>query len=196
MDPDKVNVNGGAIALGHPLGATGAMLIGTLVDELERQTRHDVAAFLDQIAESSGEPARWLHLGMTSSDVLDTCLAVQLKQAADLLLADVDAVTLATGSLVRGGLSPEVGAHADKTVALVLERLSDAHYRVVHAALTCTCTLAAICSRRPSGSGGWHSSMQTADRGAHGSGPVSRDCAPAMSPSGDFSMRRRTAIGW
>jgi acetyl-CoA C-acetyltransferase len=37
MDPDKVNVNGGAIALGHPLGATGAMLIGTLIDELERQ---------------------------------------------------------------------------------------------------------------------------------------------------------------
>jgi acetyl-CoA acetyltransferase family protein len=39
MDPDKVNVNGGAIALGHPLGATGAMLIGTLVDELERQNK-------------------------------------------------------------------------------------------------------------------------------------------------------------
>jgi len=39
MDPEKVNVNGGAIALGHPLGATGAMLIGTLLDELERQNK-------------------------------------------------------------------------------------------------------------------------------------------------------------
>ncbi|MBI4184182.1 MAG: adenylosuccinate lyase [Proteobacteria bacterium] len=60
------------------------------VDEIERETRHDVIAFLTALAEEVGEEARFLHQGMTSSDVLDTCLAVQLKEAADLLLAGLD----------------------------------------------------------------------------------------------------------
>ncbi len=60
------------------------------IDEIERETRHDVIAFLTNLAEHIGAPARFLHQGMTSSDVLDTCLAVQLKQAADILLADFD----------------------------------------------------------------------------------------------------------
>src|SRR5260221_2344804 len=62
------------------------------IDEIERETHHDVIAFLTNLAEHVGPDARFVHHGMTSSDVLDTCLAVQLKQAADILLADLDAL--------------------------------------------------------------------------------------------------------
>src|SRR5579871_6344090 len=65
------------------------------IDEIERETHHDVIAFLTNLAEHVGPEARFVHQGMTSSDVLDTCLAVQLTQAADLLLADLDAVLAA-----------------------------------------------------------------------------------------------------
>jgi len=60
------------------------------IDEIERETHHDVIAFLTNLAEHIGPDARFVHQGMTSSDVLDTCLAVQLKEAADLLLTDLD----------------------------------------------------------------------------------------------------------
>ncbi len=60
------------------------------IDEIERETRHDVIAFLTNLAEHVGPEARFVHQGMTSSDVLDTCLAVQMTQAADLLLEDLD----------------------------------------------------------------------------------------------------------
>ena len=60
------------------------------IDTIERETRHDVVAFLTHVAEVVGPEARFLHLGLTSSDVLDTCLAVQLTRASDLLLADLD----------------------------------------------------------------------------------------------------------
>ena len=65
------------------------------IDEIERETRHDVIAFLTNIAEHVGPEARFVHQGMTSSDVLDTCLAVQLTRAADILIADVDALLAA-----------------------------------------------------------------------------------------------------
>ncbi len=65
------------------------------VDEIEKTTKHDVLAFLTNVAEHVGEDARFLHQGMTSSDVLDTCLSVQLVQAADILIADVDKVLTA-----------------------------------------------------------------------------------------------------
>jgi adenylosuccinate lyase len=65
------------------------------IDEIERETHHDVIAFLTNLAEHIGPEARFLHQGMTSSDVLDTCLAVQLKQAADILLADIDGLLAA-----------------------------------------------------------------------------------------------------
>jgi adenylosuccinate lyase len=58
--------------------------------EHEERTRHDVIAFLSHVEELAGEPARWLHLGMTSSDVLDASLAVQLVEAADQILAGID----------------------------------------------------------------------------------------------------------
>ena len=65
------------------------------IDEIERETKHDVIAFLTNLAEHVGDEARFVHQGMTSSDVLDTCLAVQLVQATDILLADVDALLAA-----------------------------------------------------------------------------------------------------
>ena len=60
------------------------------IDEIEREVKHDVIAFLTHLSEIVGPEARFVHLGMTSSDVLDTCLAVQLRRAADILIADVD----------------------------------------------------------------------------------------------------------
>ena len=60
------------------------------IDAIEAEVKHDVIAFLTNVAEHVGEPARFMHQGMTSSDVLDTCLAVQLARATDLLLADLD----------------------------------------------------------------------------------------------------------
>lgn len=65
------------------------------IDEIERETKHDVIAFLTHLAEIVGPEARFVHQGMTSSDVLDTCLNVQLTRAADLLLADLDKVLAA-----------------------------------------------------------------------------------------------------
>jgi adenylosuccinate lyase len=60
------------------------------IDQIEREVKHDVIAFLTHLAEIVGPEARFVHQGMTSSDVLDTCLSVQLKRAADILIADVD----------------------------------------------------------------------------------------------------------
>ncbi len=64
------------------------------VDELERTLKHDVIAFLTAVSEVVGEPARHLHKGMTSSDVLDTTLAVQLKQSGELVLNALDGVVV------------------------------------------------------------------------------------------------------
>ena len=61
------------------------------IDAIEAEVKHDVIAFLTSVAEKVGPEARYLHRGMTSSDVLDTCFNVQLVRAADLLIADVDA---------------------------------------------------------------------------------------------------------
>src|SRR5579864_7913679 len=60
------------------------------IEAVEREVKHDVIAFLTSLAEHIGPEARFVHQGMTSSDVLDTCLAVQLKQASDILLKDID----------------------------------------------------------------------------------------------------------
>lgn len=65
------------------------------IDEIEAVTKHDVIAFLTHLAEHVGDEARFVHQGMTSSDVLDTCLNVQLTRAADILLADLDALLAA-----------------------------------------------------------------------------------------------------
>lgn len=65
------------------------------IEQIEAETKHDVIAFLTHLAEIVGPQARFVHQGMTSSDVLDTCLNIQLTEAADLLLADIDRVLAA-----------------------------------------------------------------------------------------------------
>ena len=65
------------------------------IDEIEREVKHDVIAFLTHLSEIVGPEARFVHQGMTSSDVLDTCLNVQLARAADMLIADTDALLAA-----------------------------------------------------------------------------------------------------
>lgn len=68
------------------------------IDEIERRTQHDVIAFLENVAGYVGPAARWIHQGLTSSDVLDTTLAVQMTAATDLLLADLDALRQAVAT--------------------------------------------------------------------------------------------------
>ena len=71
------------------------------IDEIEREVKHDVIAFLTHLAEIVGPEARFVHQGMTSSDVLDTCLSVQLTRAADILLAGVDRLLAALEKRAR-----------------------------------------------------------------------------------------------
>jgi len=90
------------------------------IDEIEREVKHDVIAFLTSVAEHVGEEARFLHLGMTSSDVLDTCLAVQLQRASDILLKDMDRVLAALKKRAfEHRLTPTIGRshgiHAEPT---------------------------------------------------------------------------------
>jgi adenylosuccinate lyase len=90
------------------------------IDEIEHKVKHDVIAFLTHLAEFVGEDARFIHQGMTSSDVLDTCLSVQLTRAADILISDVD---LLLAALKRRALehrmTPTIGRshgiHAEPT---------------------------------------------------------------------------------
>ena len=80
------------------------------IDAIEREVKHDVIAFLTNLAEHVGEEARFVHQGMTSSDVLDTCLAVQLTQASDILLANLDALLAALEKRAREHkMTPTVG---------------------------------------------------------------------------------------
>ncbi len=90
------------------------------IDEIEREVKHDVIAFLTSVAEHVGDEARFLHLGMTSSDVLDTCLAVQLQRASDILLKDIDRVLAALKKrALEHKLTPTIGRshgiHAEPT---------------------------------------------------------------------------------
>ena len=90
------------------------------IDAIEREVKHDVIAFLTHLAEHVGPEARFVHAGLTSSDVLDTCLAVQLTRAADLLVADLDKLLLALKKRAfEHKLTPTVGRshgmHAEPT---------------------------------------------------------------------------------
>jgi adenylosuccinate lyase len=113
------------------------------IDEIERVTKHDVIAFLTHLAEIVGPEARFVHSGMTSSDVLDTCLNVQLTRAADILIADVDKLLAA---LKRRAFehkrTPMVGRshgiHAEPTtfgvkLAVAYAEFSRAHDRLIAA---------------------------------------------------------------
>jgi len=90
------------------------------IDEIERVTKHDVIAFLTHLAEFIGPDARFVHQGLTSSDVLDTCLAVQLRRASDILIADVDGLLAALKARAyEHKLTPTIGRshgiHAEPT---------------------------------------------------------------------------------
>ena len=113
------------------------------IDEIERVTKHDVIAFLTHLAEFIGPDSRFVHQGMTSSDVLDTCLAVQLRRASDILIADVDALLAALKRRAyEYKMTPTVGrshgVHAEPTtfglkLALAYAEFSRARARLVTA---------------------------------------------------------------
>jgi adenylosuccinate lyase len=113
------------------------------IEEIEREVKHDVIAFLTSVAEHVGPEARFLHAGLTSSDVLDTCFNVQLVQAADILVADVDALlaALKTRAFEYKG-TPTVGrshgVHAEPTtfglkLAVAYAEFARARERLVRA---------------------------------------------------------------
>jgi adenylosuccinate lyase len=90
------------------------------IDAIEREVKHDVVAFLTHLAEIVGPQARFVHQGMTSSDILDTCFSVQLVRAADLLIADIDALLAALEKRARQyKFTPTIGRshgiHAEPT---------------------------------------------------------------------------------
>ncbi len=90
------------------------------IDEIEREVKHDVIAFLTHLSEIVGPEARFVHQGMTSSDVLDTCLNVQLARAADILIADTDALLAALKKrALEYKMTPTIGRshgiHAEPT---------------------------------------------------------------------------------
>jgi len=90
------------------------------IDAIEREVKHDVIAFLTHLAEIVGPQARFVHAGMTSSDVLDTCFNVQLKRAADILIADLDKLLLALKRrALEHKMTPTIGRshgiHAEPT---------------------------------------------------------------------------------
>jgi adenylosuccinate lyase len=113
------------------------------IDEIERVTKHDVIAFLTHLAEFIGPDARFVHLGLTSSDVLDTCLAVQLRRASDILIADVDALLAALKRRAfEHKMTPTIGRshgiHAEPTtfglkLALAYAEFARARARLVTA---------------------------------------------------------------
>ncbi len=123
------------------------------IDEIERETRHDVIAFLTHLAEIVGPEARFVHQGMTSSDVLDTCLNVQLTRAADLLIGDIDKVLSALKKRAfEHKMTPTIGrshgihaepvtfglklAYAYAEFTRALERLVSARHEVATCAIS------------------------------------------------------------
>ena len=110
------------------------------IEAIEREVKHDVVAFLTHLAEIVGPQARFVHQGMTSSDVLDTCFNVQLVRAADLLLADIDALNAALERRAREyKLTPTIGRshgiHAEPTtfglkLALAFAEFTRARQRI------------------------------------------------------------------
>src|SRR6476619_1383317 len=108
-----------------PQGTTAAVSEHARVDaeriaEIERTTDHDVIAFVSQVAETVGEPGRWIHYGLTSSDVVDTALALQCRDAGRLLLAELDALIATTvGRAREHAMTVEMGrthsVHAEPT---------------------------------------------------------------------------------
>jgi adenylosuccinate lyase len=113
------------------------------IDDIEREVKHDVIAFLTSVAEHVGPEARFLHAGLTSSDVLDTCFNVQLVEAADILIADVNALLAALKARAfEHKNTPTIGrshgVHAEPTtfglkLAVAYAEFARAKERLLHA---------------------------------------------------------------
>ena len=122
------------------------------IDEIERTTKHDVIAFLTHVSEIVGPEARFLHQGMTSSDVLDTCLAVQLSRASDILLGDLERLLAALAKRAKEHkysitIGRSHGIHAEPTtfglkLAQAYAEFRRAHERLMNAkAEIATCAI-------------------------------------------------------
>ena len=121
------------------------------IDAIEKVTKHDVIAFLTHLAEFIGPDARFVHQGMTSSDVLDTCLAVQLSRASDILIADVDALLAALKRRAyEYKLTPTIGRshgiHAEPTTFGLKLALAYAEFARARTRLIAACEEIATCA--------------------------------------------------
>ncbi|HWT12012.1 MAG TPA: adenylosuccinate lyase [Allosphingosinicella sp.] len=121
------------------------------IEQIEAVVKHDVIAFLTWVAEQIGPEARFLHQGMTSSDVLDTCLAVQLKQATELLIDDLEAVMSAIERRAREHkYTPTIGRshgiHAEPTTFGLKLAFAHAEFRRHWSRLVAACTDIATCA--------------------------------------------------
>ncbi|TMJ91722.1 MAG: adenylosuccinate lyase [Alphaproteobacteria bacterium] len=121
------------------------------IEEIEREVKHDVIAFLTHLAEIVGSQARFVHQGMTSSDVLDTCLNIQLVRAADLLIADVDALLAALRRRAfEHKMTPTIGRshgiHAEPTTFGVKLAYAYAEFFRAKERLICARTEVATCA--------------------------------------------------
>ncbi|MEP9377768.1 adenylosuccinate lyase [Aquabacter sp. CN5-332] len=121
------------------------------IDAIEREVKHDVIAFLTHLAEIVGPEARFVHQGMTSSDVLDTCFAVQLARASDLLIADVDHVlTVLERRAFEHKLTPTVGRshgiHAEPTTFGIKLAIAHVEFQRARARLVAARAEVATCA--------------------------------------------------
>src|SRR5213596_116512 len=121
------------------------------IDAIEAVTKHDVIAFLTWAGEKLGPERRWLHQGMTSSDVLDTALAVQLKQAADLLIRDLDELlAVLKRRAFEHKLTPTIGRshgiHAEPTTFGLKLAYAYAEFGRAKERLICARTEVATCA--------------------------------------------------
>ena len=110
------------------------------IDEIEREVKHDVIAFLTNLAEHVGDEARFVHQGMTSSDVLDTCLSVQLMQAADIIIEDLEKLLVVLKRRAEEHkytvcIGRSHGIHAEP-VTFGLARMKDARKEVATCAIS------------------------------------------------------------
>ena len=130
---------------------TGPTIDVARVDAIEGVVKHDVIAFLTWVAEQVGPEARFLHQGMTSSDVLDTCLAVQLGQASDILLEDIEALLAVLERRAREHkLTPTIGRshgiHAEPVTFGLKLAFAYAEFRRHRARLTAARADVATCA--------------------------------------------------
>src|SRR5437588_6298406 len=140
------------------------------IDEIEREVKHDVIAFLTHLTEFVGPEARFVHQGMTSSDVLDTTLAIQLSRASDILIADIDALLAALKRRAfEYKLTPTIGrshgVHAEPTTFGV--KLAGFYAEFSRARARMVAAKSEIATRAISGAGGTFANVSPAAE-AHG----------------------------